>query len=342
MKKITQKEIAKKIGVSQTTVSAVLNNNDNIRISNELKKKILEIVSETGYWQYKKKNKTGKIAYLVPSYATLPTSDPYFYRFYSGILGVIKSNKINLVLYHLDEKEILFRKDILENFDGIIIEERVEDEIVERLKEIKPVVFLNYTSDISVDSVMPDNKGGIIKAVKYLYERGHTRIGFYGMRPFRIHQEERWEGYKEGLKILGLKYKEVYVILPERIVGGYEELDNYSKKALKTWMDLKDRPTAIVTLGDVYALSLIKQAVKLGIRIPEDLSIIGFDNTTQCELIHPSLTSINQPMEEMGKRAVELLIERIKNPDKKIEKVRFEVEIIERESVFNLNKEVKI
>ncbi len=338
MKKITQKEIAKRVGVSQTTVSLVLNGNDSIKISDDVKNKILKIVNETGYWKNKRRSNTGQIAYFVPSYATLPTSDPYFYRFYAGILDVIREKKINLVLYHLKEEELLFRREIFENVDGIIIEEMIEDEIIERLKEIKPIVFLNYTSDISVDSVMPDNKGGIIKAVEYLYEKGHTRIGFYGMKPFKIHQEERFEGYKNGLKIFGLDYRDEYVFLPERKIGGYEELDNYSKETIKKLINLKERPTAIITLGDVYALSLIKQAGKLGMKLPEDLSIIGFDNTNQCELVHPTLTSVNQPMEDMGKRAVELLIDRINNPFKKVEKIRFEVEIVKRESVFEIKR----
>jgi len=338
MNKITQKEIAKRVGVSQTTVSAVLNKNENFKISEDIKNKILKIAHETGYWQFfnKRKTRSGNIAYLIPSYATLPLLDPYFNRFYKGIADVIYEKRFNLVLYHLNEKEILFRNDIFENVDGFIIEEKINDEIVKKIKEIKPVVFLNYTSEISVDSVMPDNKGGIIKAVKYLYEKGHRKIGFYGMRPFSIHQYERFDGYKEGLKISGIGYNEEYVILPERKMGGFDELDYYSNQAIKKWMNLKNKPTGIITLGDVYALSLIKQADKFGLKIPDDLSIIGFDNTIQCELIHPSLTSINQPMEEMGKRAVELLLERIKNPDKKIEKVRFDLEIVERESVINL------
>ena len=336
MKKITQTEIAKRVGVSQTTVSLVLNRNDNFKISEKTKRKILEIARNIGYWSYKKKANTGNIAYLIPSYATLPLYNPYFYRFYIGILNLIKSSNMNLVLFHLDEKEILFKKELFEKTDGIIIEEMVKDEIVEKLRKIKPVVFLNYTSEISVDSVMPDNKNGIIKAVKYLYQKGHRRIGFYGMKPFKIHQIERFEGYKEGLKILGIKFKKEYVEIPEKKIGGFKELDNYSRQALIKWMSIKEKPTAIVTLGDVYAISLIKEGNKIGLKLPEDLSVIGFDNIVNCEQIHPSLTSIDQPMEAMGEKAVELLIERINNPEKKVEKIRFEVEIVERESVFDL------
>ncbi|MCX7917307.1 MAG: substrate-binding domain-containing protein [bacterium] len=207
------------------------------------------------------------------------------------------------------------------------------------MKEKIPIVFLNYRSEkVSCDYVMPDNKGGIIKAIGYLYNKGHRKISLFGMKPLGIHQKERLEGYIEGLKIFGLEIKEEYINLPERKIGGTEEINEYARQTLKNWFSMKERPTAVITFGDIYALSLIGESAKIGIKVPDELSIIGFDNIINCLYSNPTLTSIEQPLEEMGKKAVELLIERIKNPDKKIEKIIFDVEIIERESV----KEVRL
>jgi LacI family transcriptional regulator len=335
--KINQKEIAKKAGVSQTTVSFVLNNNRDIKISEKTKLKILKIAEELGYRKFfppvEKGFKTGNIGYILPSFIKI--QDPYYHRFYEGIMTGLENKNLNLVLYKIkNSEEILYRPEIIRNVDGLIIEENIPDEIIEKLKEKIPVVLLNTkTEKVSVDYVMPDNKGGIIKAIGYLYERGYRKIGIFGMKPIGIHQKERLEGYYEGLKIFALKLKEEYISLPERKLGGIEEVNEYAEETIKKWFSLKEIPDSCVTFGDVYAISLIGVCNKLNIKIPEEFGIIGFDNIINCHYTNPKLTSIEQPLEEMGKKAVELLIERIKNPDKKIEKVIFDVELIIRESV---------
>ncbi len=335
--KVTQKDISKRTGLSQTTVSFVLNNRNDIKIPESTRLKILKTAEELGYRKFfiPKEDgfKTGNIGYIFPS--SIKIKDPYYHRFYEGAISSLEDKNLNLVLYRVkDFEEILYRPEIIRNVDGLIIEENIPDEIIEKLKEKVPVVLLNTKTDkVSVDYVMPDNEGGIIKAIRYLYEKGHRKISLFGMKPLGIHQKERLEGYYEGLKIFGLKVKKEYISLPERKIGGIEEVNRYARETLKNWFKLKERPTGIITLGDVYALSLIGEADKLGIKVPDDISIIGFDNIINCLYSNPPLTSIEQPLEEMGKKAVELLIERIKNPDKKVEKIIFEVEIIERESV---------
>ncbi|MCM8785847.1 MAG: LacI family transcriptional regulator [Candidatus Omnitrophica bacterium] len=340
--KINQKEIAKRVGVSQTTVSFVLNNKKEVKISPETRKKIIEVAEEIGYRKFyipvEEGFKTGNIGYIFPFKSSL--QDPYYHRFYSGVLEGVEDKNLNLILYKLKNcEEILYRIDILKKVDGLIIEEKINDEIVEKIKDKIPIVLLNHkTEKISCDCVMPDNKGGIIKAIEYLFRKGHRNIGIFGMKPLFVHTKERLDGYIEGMKLFGLKIKDEYISLPERKIGGIKELNEYAIKTLKDWFKLKERPTATVTFGDVYALSLIGMAQKVKIRIPDDLSIIGFDNIINCLYSHPTLTSIEQPLEQMGKKAVNLLIERIKNPDKRIEKVIFEVELIERESVKDMNE----
>lgn len=338
--KINQKEIAKRAGVSQTTVSFVLNNRRDIKISSEVRRRVIEIAEELGYKKIfvirEDGFKTGNIGYIFPS--SISFTDPYYHRFYKGVIEGLNGRNLNLLLKSVEKPdELLYNFDIIKNCDGLIIEEKLEEEIIEKIKEKIPVVLLNTKAEkVDVDYVMPDNKGGIIKAVGYLYRKGHKKIGFFGLKPLGIHQEERLEGYIEGLKLYGLKIKEEYISLPERKVGGLEEVREYAEETLKNWIKLRERPTAIITLGDVYALGIIGVSERLGINIPDDISVIGFDNIINCLYSHPSLTSIEQPIEDMGKKAVELLIERIKNPGKPVEKVRFEVEIIERESVKEL------
>jgi len=335
--KVNQKEIAKKAGVSQTTVSFVLNNNKEVKISEETRLKILRIAEEIGYRKFFPPVgdgfRTGNIGYIIP--LSLRITDPYYHRFYEGIISVIENNNLNLLLYRIKNfKEVLYRPEIIKNVDGLIIEERIPDEMIEKLKEKIPVVLLNIKTDkVSVDYVMPDNKGGIIKAVKYLYERGYRKIGISGMKPMGIHQKERLEGYYESLKMFGLKIKEEYISFSEREICGIEEANKCAEDTIKRWFSLKEVPDSCVTFNDIYAISLMGACNKLNIKVPDEFGIIGFDNIINCLYTEPGLTSIDQPLEDMGKKAIELLIERIKNPDKRIEKVIFDVELVIRGSV---------
>ncbi|MCM8777053.1 MAG: LacI family transcriptional regulator, partial [Candidatus Omnitrophica bacterium] len=246
--KINQKEIAKKVGVSQTTISFVLNNKKEVKISPETKRKIIEIAEELGYRKFyipvEEGFKTGNIGYIFPSKSSL--QDPYYYRFYSGILEGISYKNLNLILYKLENyDEILYRIDILKKVDGLVIEEKIKDDVIEKIKEKIPVVLLNYkTERVSCDFIMPDNKGGIIKAIEYLFKKGHRNIGLFGMKPLNIHSKERLDGYIEGMKLFGLKIKDEYISLHERKIGGIEEVNEYAIKTLKDWFKLKEPPTA--------------------------------------------------------------------------------------------------
>lgn len=342
--KITQKVIAERVGVSQATVSMVLNGKESSGISPETVKKILKVAKELNYTpKYilaEQNRKTGNIAYLVHMPVSSFLSSSYYHRFFKGIREETEKNNYDFFLVRLRKDDffpnVLRRKKV----DGIIVEARVSKEWINEVKKMLPVVLLNYTVErTEVDTVMPDNKGGIKKAIERLYELGHRRIGLFGLKPLYVHTEERLQGYIEGIREYGLPEKEEYIVLPERKEGTEEETEKMAEKALNDWKKLFSPPTAVVTFGDTYAVPLLKMAKKLKIYVPDDLSIVGYDNTEICRYTEPPLTSVNQPMEEMGRKACQLLFERIENPDLPARKLIFDVEIVERGSTGKIKKE---
>ncbi len=338
MVKITQKVVAEKAGVSQCTVSYVLNGLADNSIPEETIKKVLTAAEEMGYKKRsahhrRVKNSTKNIACLLPV-STEENSEvrQYYSRFMSGIVPSAEKSNYYVIVY---ENYSYLMQAILSNLiDGLIIDANPDEIDLGYIRSCVPTVLLNCRAGrIPMDSVMPDNKKGIKKAVSRLYSLGHRRIALFGMKPMTIHTEERFEGYREGLREFGLKAIDEYIQIPMAEKKTVEEGDECALETLKYWLKLKNKPTAIVTFGDCYALSLIKAAGKMNLRLPEDLSITGFDNIISCRYSVPTLSSIEQPMEEMGKKALMLLSERMNNPGKLVENVTLDTELIERESI---------
>ncbi len=342
---VTQSKIAREVGVSQTTVSFVLSGKEKeLSVSEETKELILSKAKELGYFKKKKLNrkKTGNIGYIIPPRINL--SDPYYHRFFVGIEETSKKLGKNVIVETWEKSlpPLLWNNKI----DGVILEAGVREEEAMQVLNYVPVVLLNYALDNTIcDMVMPDNRGGIRQAVSYLYELGHRRIGFFALispeglaAPSSIHVRERLEGYYQALGFYRLPINEEHVYLPPAKVGGVKEIENYAHQILKKWKSSANPPTAVITTGDTYGISLIKVAISLGIQVPQELSIVGFDNTIACHYISPTLSSIEQSMEEMGRLSVELLEKRIEDGDSTIfKRITCGTKLIVRESVGKVN-----
>lgn len=337
--KATQKQIARKAGVSQCTVSHVLRGIPHNNVRKETVDKILFLAGDMGYQQrfipvQNNEKATKNIGYLIIPSTSIQNfvSDPYYARFVSGLSCSSEQNKFNLVIYN--NYSHLMQSVLNNQVEGVIVESSLTAEEAKILAKRVPAVFLNWRNqEMTIDSVMPDNTGGIKKAVFRLFSLGHRNIAFFGMRPFELHAEERLAGYRTGLKKCGLDEIPEYIQLPEAKRKCVEEIEEYAIQTLQIWLSLKNKPTALIAMGDMCALPLIRMAHKMEMQMPEELSIIGFDNRISCRYSTPSLSSIEQPMEKMAKKAMSLLLERINDPDKPIENVVFDVELIERESI---------
>ncbi|MEK6794304.1 MAG: LacI family DNA-binding transcriptional regulator [Spirochaetota bacterium] len=307
MKPITQKEIAKRAGVSQTAASMVLSGRKNAAISEGTKRKILSIAQKSGYrlrFVRKEQTRTNTIAYLLDARSfESEVTEAYYQRFIGSLADTLDGKGYALaVATHADAAKAL-RTVSERGYDAVITGRDLPEKSIAAME--CPVIFLNRPSPDAqlYSSVMPDNKGGIAAAVKRLHEMGHRAIAFFGMTPLNAHSKERLAGYTNACSSLGLSAHTGYIVTPPRRDGTYEEVSSYAKDAVASWHASAIPPTAVVTMGDVYALLLLSHARAMGMRVPEDLSIVGFDNTIACLSSAPQLASIEQDIETMATSA---------------------------------------
>lgn len=337
--RITQADIAKKVGVSQSTVSQVLSDMVTTTISPSTCERILRVAKEMGYHrhsapQHSSRKKTKNVGFLIPEGYYTEHLMVYIRRLHAGVLEQLDAKGFHLIQSIIHPDEPLPSLIHQHKVDGVIIEDRCDSELVRRIQEFVPVMLLNFNLDfVDVDSFMPDNVGGVWQAMQYLHGLGHRRIAIFGMEPTQIHHAERISSYRRSQEMLNLVVDEAYdgMCEPQRH-GDPDEVDDFATQTLLRWRALPNPPTAVMTLTDGYALFLLRAARSLGINVPQDLSIVGFDNTPMCEHTEPRLTSVDQPMEQMGQAACRTLMSRLEGTDMPIQKLRLGVKLIERDS----------
>jgi LacI family transcriptional regulator len=201
--------------------------------------------------------------------------------------------------------------------------------LLKRLVERKvPIIVGGCTlDDIEVDEIITNNISGITKAVEYLLRTGRKKIGFVSGSMEEMGNKERYQGYVETLKKESIEVNRAWLAHGE---GDFED-------GLKLGLELlgqKERPEAVVCTGDVLALGVMRAAAKLGLKIPAEVAVIGFDDTPWTRLTTPSLTTLYMPLNRIARDTINLLISRIqaegaRGPSKKLV---YEPELIIRES----------
>lgn len=328
----TIRDVAKKAGVSVATVSAVINKNK--FVSEELTKKVEEAIDILEYSPNKiaqglAKRRSYVFAYLVPS-----ISNPIFARTVEGMEEIVARHDFTVTVVNTNLKIKKYFHDIKRlkgRVDGIAITASHHPEIKNIIKELNkeeiPTVILHSPTNIEVvENILFDDMSAVDKAVNYLVENGHKQIGFIGIED-SITCQRRWKGYKKSLNKFNIFNEELSIFLSPsennggqyRITKGIEQIYDILYKKMGT--------TAIIASSDSLAIDVIKNLHSRDIKIPQEMSIIGFDNTLS-KYTWPPLTSIHLPCEEMGKLAGEYLL--------KANNVKCEVEDI------MLNPELKI
>lgn len=312
-------DIARAAGVSKTTVSRVMNNQSGV--NENTRKKVLDAIQKLNYTP----NLTAR------SLVTRKT----------GVIGVIY-NELNASIY-LELANMLekYAKDHDYNVifcssndnydskvkymnyltsgatDGVILfgSDMGDKELVQKIKATKfPFVIIeNYFGDIDINNIMIDNVNGARKAVDYLVSLGHSRIAHVTGNVNHKASADRLLGYTQSLNENKIKYNPDYVIYTD---AG----KNSGDYAFEKLINLDCPPTAIFTFNDIQGYEAIQKANELGIRVPQDISIIGFDDISAILNFIPSsvlLTSMKQPMEQVAKTAIDLIISNIENENEK-------------------------
>jgi len=315
-KPLTLTDIAKQSGVSVSTVSRVINGSD--LIGKKTTEKVQKIIAKTNYIPNDiarglKKKASGTIALTIPDIL-----NPFYAELIQGIEEVINSYGYSLILCNSNmnfDKEMQFIHQMVEKrAEGIIfLSTHISNpDIILKLREKLGIVAIQTDID-GVDCVDAANYAGIEEAIQYLIDLGHRKIGFITSSLELRGNNSRYNAYKDTLLKNGIAFKDEYVT-----IGKYQLNEGYLMT--KKLLELPDPPTAIQANNDNFAFGSILAIMERNLKIPEDISIIGFDNIKMAEISNPPLTTVSQPIYEMGCEAAELLIQNIAHGPKKINK----------------------
>lgn len=332
----TIKDVAKKAGVSITTVSFVLNNRTDVAISEEVKKRVFTVAKELDYHPSamaaglagRRTRNIGVVFYLEDKVI----SNQFYSFVIEGIVKETVGKNFNLLFSYVDSAYVGTQnlpKIVREkNVDGVILVGRSEPTMVTDIRERRiPVVAVdNFPVLKDVDTVQTDNKRGAALAVDHLIQLGHRNIGFLTIAGGRPSLEERKEGWKAAHAKNNLVAGKEYIFESDALTfyEGYAKAKEVLKKQKKM--------TALFCVNDEMAAGALRAAHEMGRSVPQDLSIAGFDNITMSNYTDPPLTTISAAKEYMGKMAVDRIMELLENRALPPHRLEAPVELIVRQS----------
>lgn len=334
------KDIANSLNISPATVSLVLNNKPGI--SEETRQKVLRFIEQNGYNTNAlskpalKHNKN--IRFVVYKKHGLVVADtPFFSALMEGIDQEARNDGYNLIISYINETdnnkmEVL--RILEENpADGILLlaTEMQQEDLKSFFQLNQPMVLLdNHFPGEKLDTVVISNRQGVYEAVGHLFLKGHREIGYLHSVNRINNFDERESGFMEAIHDYGIKYsKRNTVILDSTLDGAYRDMS----KLLQTDIKL---PTAFFADNDIIAFGAVKALKERGFKLPDDISIIGFDDMPFCEMLEPSLTTLRVFKNRMGRLSVKRLIERIEENVEEFVNIEVMTELVERKSVASL------
>ena len=333
---VTIKDIARRAGVSPSTVSRVCNNNASI--SKETKERVQKIIDELGY-------EIPAAQEVIPSQPirnigiVLPPSDRETYEnsFYlkaiRGISQICNHRHVaTTIVTGIDYEEILRSVQDLHESDGIdgfiMLYSLPNDIVVDYLCEHGLIyVIIGKAGDLAYQTICIDNDNlqASREATNYLYNLGHRRIGYIGSTHPYLYAAERRAGYQLGLFLNNLPVRPDYFI-------EMESVNSHAAVDLKELLNKEDRPTAFVVSDDLLALALERVCAQMGLSIPDDISIVAFNNSLYAQLASPQLTAVDINSYQLGQEAANRILSHMERPDMPATKVVVPYRIVERGS----------
>ena len=340
MNRPTQNDVAKLAGVSRATVSYVLNGQTNGRvlISEETHKKVTQAIDELGYVpdasaQALRTGNTKNIGLIIPE-----MDNPHFWEHADGVEKEALASGYRLLLssmeLNVEYGEDIFKDLSRQRIDGLILmgplinrSEKIQKTLHQFQKRRLPIVEISDNTNIDrhLDRVSSDYYLATKEVMAHLLSLGHRQIGFiYGVHgPFL--GEDRLLPYQESLLAAGLPVKDELIIrCGATIQDGYQAAETLLQSSL--------RPTALIAINDLLAIGGMRAAVDLGLKIPQDLSVVGYDDISFARYMVPRLTTVSKNAVGLGREAVKLLLARIQEPDRPQQTVNVPPRVIIRES----------
>ncbi|AIM24650.1 LacI family DNA-binding transcriptional regulator [Melissococcus plutonius] len=298
----TIKDIAKLAGVSSATVSRVLNYDSKLAVGKETKKKIFEIAENLNYTKYKKKQKlkTAKLLFIQWYNDQEELEDIYYLSIRLGIEKKAEELGIELIKQPFEDLKQI-------TVDGILALGKFDEHQVKQLASIHSVIlFVDFDAlNLGYNSLVVDFTYGIHSVIQQLLAMGHTKIGMlsgeeYTRQDQKMLKDERLVAFKKEMRHLSLFQKKWVVTSPFTVEGGYQAM----KKFL---YECSDGPTAFFASNDALAIGALRAIQEANYRVPEDISLIGFNDISIAKYINPTLTTVKVYTEWMGELAVETI-----------------------------------
>lgn len=328
-------DVAKEAGVSISTVSRVLNEPD--LVNDATRVRVQGAIERLNYRPSRvarrlrvENGTTHLLGLLIPD-----MQNPFFADLSRGVEDVVQDRGYLVLLCNSDEDLEKERRyvDVMrsESVDGVILPPISKDDPV--AKELAdsgvPVVCVDRRlAKIAVDTVVSDNIQGAYDAVEHLIGLGHTRIGFVEGRPQISTSYERFQGYRQALEDNGIEFD-------ERLVRRGDSRQDSGRGLTGELLDLDVPPTALFVGNNLMALGALEAIHGRGLSIPGDVAIVSYDDMPWALALNPPLTAVRQPGYEMGRRAAELLLERLADPSRSTTLITLQPELIIRKSCGN-------
>lgn len=324
-------DVARLAGVSKTTVSRVINNYPHI--SADKKEQVLRAMAELGFTPNLSARRlrghlATTIAVVVPKIV-----NPFFSYLVDAIEQVGYKNGYQTLICQTNEdkdKELAYLNLLkTKQADGIIMTSIENDwETIKPYIEYGPIVLCNeYVSKLDVPMIRVDQYQGTYIGVKHLIGQGHRKIAYCtgGLFTEFGKDKDRNRGYQKALEEAGIAVNPNWILVDKHTIED-------GKQVMRLLLEMKDCPTAVFTGSDEIASGLMLAAKQAGLAIPKDLAILGFDDQPIAEVLEPALSTIRQPIEQMGRKAGEILLAMLEQGDLEPEVYELPVELIVRKS----------
>jgi LacI family transcriptional regulator len=304
-KSITIHDVAVAAGVSVSTVSRVLNDKDDVAAGTY--ERVQQVISELGYASSlaargMRSRRTNVIGLIMPDVASL-----YSIAVLQGVNRGIAQLDYDIIVYTNGD----IRKNTSadqESYYVSLLNGSITDGVIvvtpaaTNFSTSAPVVAIDPNNESpKCPAIISTNRDGALLAMNYLIELGHQRIGFINGRPELVSSCRRLQGYKDGLALAGIP-------LDEELIQNGDYTTETAVRCARALLSLENLPTAIFAANDMSAMGVYQAAQMMGLRIPEDLSVVGFDNLRESLFLAPPLTTVDQFISEMGAIAVEMIV----------------------------------
>jgi LacI family transcriptional regulator len=326
--RVTIREVAARAGVSVATVSKVINSRYGVAASTSAR--VRGVIEELGYSasltaQSLRNSRTNVIGVLIGDI------EPYNIQLLRGVAEGVRGTGFELVVYSAcrgtPEEQAGWERHALARLSGTLVDGAliVTPTIVD-LRYGAPIVAVDpHTGPETLPTVDADNLRGGALATEHLLSLGHRRVGMLTGRSDLLSAQLREQGYRSAMAAAGVPVDEDLVQ-----TGGF--VAKTAAAAARRLLESAERPTAIFAANDVSAIATVETARQLGLRVPDDLSVVGFDNVPESALCTPPLTTVEQPIPTMGRRAVELLLQLIRDEVPESTHIRLETTLVVRQS----------